>query len=275
MPFRSLLKHVAMRLAPNLFWQRRVERLRTADHEDELILLPLLCRAGQVGLDVGASAGIYSVRMSGLVSRCIAFEPRPLQARELRQMAMHASLPIQVEEIAVSDAPGRTILRILVDDPGRSTIEPDNVLVDEDGSTSESVEVLTRTLDSFGYAPVGFLKVDVEGHELAVLHGAIALLRTQRPRVLVEVEDRHRARAVSDVCEFMAGVGYSGFFNDGGRLRNVVEFDPAVHQIPGNIGGWKGGWRRHGVYINNFIFVPVEEAAALEPNLNAALAATG
>ena len=263
-----------MRLAPNLFWQRRVERLRTADHEDELILLPLLCRAGQVGLDVGASAGIYSVRMSGMVSRCIAFEPRPHQARELRQMALYAHLPIEVEEIAVSGASGWTTLRILVDDPGRSTIEQDNVLADEDGSASESVNVMTRTLDSYCFAPVGFVKIDVEGHELAVLQGAAALLQTQRPRLLVEVEDRHRAHAMRDVCEFMVGAGYSGFFNDGGRLRSVVEFDPDVHQIPGNIGGWKSGWRRHGVYINNFIFVPTEEEAVLEPALNAALAVT-
>jgi FkbM family methyltransferase len=262
-PFKAFIRQVAMRLAPGAFWRRRVRRLHAAAHEDEIALLSVLCRPGQAGLDVGASAGIYSVKMSRLVSRCVAFEPRPRQAHELRLMALHAQLPIEVEEVAVSDAPGYTTLHILLDDSGRSMIEPDNALADEDDSASETVNVATRTLDSYGFAPVGFVKVDMEGHELAVLQGAGALLRTQRPHLLVEVEDRHRAHAVRDVCQLMADVGYSVPFNQGGRLRAEADFDPATHQAPRNIGGWKSGWRRHGVYINNFISIPNEDVSTL------------
>ena len=264
-----------MRLAPEAFCRRRVRRLEAAVQEDEIALLSVVhCRAGQAGLDVGASAGIYSVKMSGLVSRCVAFEPQTRQGDELRLMALHARLPIEVEEVAASDAPGHITLRILVDDSGRSTIEPDNALADEDDSASETVNVATRTLDSYGFAPVGFVKVDMEGHGLAVLQGAGALLRTQRPHLLVEVEDRHRAHSVRDVCQLMADVGYSVLFNQGGRLRAEADFDPATHQAPRNIGGWKSGWRRHGVYSNNFISIPNEDVSILPPALNAAVVST-
>jgi FkbM family methyltransferase len=38
---------------------------------------------------------------------------------------------------------------------------------------------------------VGFIKIDVEGHELAVINGATTLLTTQRPLLLIEIEARH------------------------------------------------------------------------------------
>jgi hypothetical protein len=38
--------------------------------------------------------------------------------------------------------------------------------------------------------------------------------------------------------------------------RPVEEFDAARHQDPANIGGREDGWAAHGVYVNNFVFLP-------------------
>ena len=48
-----------------------------------------------------------------------------------------------------------------------------------------------RRLDDLALGDVGFVKIDVEGHELAVLRGAAETLQRNRPPLLVEAEERH------------------------------------------------------------------------------------
>ena len=58
-----------------------------------------------------------------------------------------------------------------------------------------------------------FLKIDVEGHELAVLQGARQTLKKHRPTILVECEARHRPDGdVRPVFEFLQSLGYGGSF---------------------------------------------------------------
>jgi FkbM family methyltransferase len=205
--------------------------------------------------------------MVGCVSECIAFEPRTWQAEYLRQLARYAELPIVVEQMAVSNVDGHTVLRIPVAQQGLSTIESGNSLLDADGSTgipAISIEVTTQRLDSYcGSMSLGFVKIDVEGHEGAVLEGATSLLRKQRPRLLIEVEDRHRAGAVRDVFDLIDDYGYAGFFLHNEQLIPISEFNAAVHQDPRNSGGWKTPDLPQPLYINNFVFIPEEERAEI------------
>ncbi|MGO8126768.1 FkbM family methyltransferase, partial [Rhizobium ruizarguesonis] len=56
----------------------------------------------------------------------------------------------------------------------------------------EEISVPTRRLDSYQFGPLGFIKIDVEGHELKVLKGSQAILNRDHPNLLIEAEDRHR-----------------------------------------------------------------------------------
>ncbi len=47
-----------------------------------------------------------------------------------------------------------------------------------------------RSLDSFGFASCGLLKLDLEGAELLALHGADTLVRRFKPVIVVEVKGR-------------------------------------------------------------------------------------
>ena len=67
---------------------------------------------------------------------------------------------------------------------------------------------------------MSFIKIDVEGHEEAVLRGMQGLMRCWRPTVLVEVEERHNPGAVGRVAAFMATHGYQGFFLLAGSWRD-------------------------------------------------------
>ncbi len=49
-------------------------------------------------------------------------------------------------------------------------------------------EVQAKPLDDFEIAGVDFIKIDVEGHEVEVLHGAAKTIAQSRPVVLIEVK---------------------------------------------------------------------------------------
>src|SRR5690606_11886840 len=55
------------------------------------------------------------------------------------------------------------------------------------------VPVRIAPLDSRGLDEVDFIKIDVEGHELAVLRGASKTIEENRPVILVEVKPENEA----------------------------------------------------------------------------------
>ena len=188
-------------------------------------------------------------------------------------MCSHVGLPIRVEAVALSSEEGEAQLQMLVDDPGRSTIEDANVLADEDGGAVSELRVRMRRLDDYGLRDVGFIKIDVEGHELQVLRGAASTLRSQRPVLLIEAEERHRLNAVASIQSFLAELGYTGFFVVDRGVAPITRFEAAIHQNPANIGGWKSNYVRSGLYINNFIYVEQSRASEFAELANGVLRA--
>ena len=73
-----------------------------------------------------------------------------------------------------------------------------------------------RTLDSFGFASVGLIKIDAEGHEEAVLKGAADTLSRWRPSLIVEIEERHNPGGLARIRALFGGMGYVAAALDGG-----------------------------------------------------------
>jgi FkbM family methyltransferase len=160
-----------------------------------------------MAIDIGAAEGVYAWHLMRIASGVAAFEPNPESAARLR-----ARLPdVDVHAVALSDRHGEAQLRVPLTHSvalgGLGTLEDAN---DFQGHYCEtrSIEVPARTLDSFALAPLGFMKIDVEGHELAVLRGAERSILRDRPTILVEVEDRHRPGAAASVTSWLAAHGY-------------------------------------------------------------------
>lgn len=260
--FKGPLKLFWRSVAPKSFWSGQLRRITSQLHEPELLLLPVLANPQQMAVDVGAAGGSFIAHLLGRATRVLAFEPRPRQAADLRAMVRALNLPVTIEAVALSDRAGTATLRMLVHDLGRSTIDAGNALDDPDGSPRTELQVPMKRLDDYALQDVGFLKIDVEGHELAVLAGAQATLLRSRCTVLIETEDRHHAGATAAVLGWMAERGYAGYFLLDGRLTPVQAFDRALHQDERHIGGWRDGWARRGIYVNNFIFVPQDRVAA-------------
>jgi FkbM family methyltransferase len=225
-----------------------------------------LCDSGKVSVDVGAASGGFARVLARHSVRCEAFEANPSNWPALT--AALADLPARVHECALSDVDGEVVLRVPVvdgtDDLPLSTIEASNEL---GGAEIRTVSIPCRRLDGFELEPVGFMKIDVEGHELAVLRGAEGVLNRDRPNLLIEAEERHRPGAVQNVVDLLSGLGYESYFLLGRHLKPYREFDLAVHQSPSSIEFSRVLPGR--VYANNFVFVT--DPKALAPLLNRSL----
>jgi FkbM family methyltransferase len=130
-------------------------------------------------VDVGANTGSVladAVRLAPL-GRHVAFEPLPELAERLQ-----ARFPgVRVQCAALSDRAGEATFHRRLDADSRSGLLPL-------GGPAEPLTVRLETLDEVlgdDYVPE-FIKIDVEGAELAVLEGALATLIRHRPVVAFE-----------------------------------------------------------------------------------------
>ena len=217
---------------PRLMFHWR--RLQGVNYEPEMKLLDVLCDRQQVSIDVGAKLGMYTYRLLRHSKAVVAFEPIPLLATMLR--TVFTGRPCRIMNCALSDAAGRTTMRIPFGSNGevkfgRSTIESSNPLSHDDVARVEEIEVEVKTLDDCDLTGIGFIKIDVEGHELAVLRGARRTLQREHPTLLVEANDHHHPGAVAQLLDLLAAEGYRGFFRrDGALIEAGSVKDPGQFQ---------------------------------------------
>ncbi len=210
-------KRQVLGTAPSLYWGAR--RLVRGFVEPEIGLLRHVCHPDQLTLDIGANWGAYAYVASKFSGKVHCFEPQPGLARVL-QRGVGRSANVVVHNVAVSNASGWAEMRIPRNDIGYSTIEPENRL-EEKADLSKGiavVRVMTQRLDELALSRVGFVKIDVEGHEIEVLQGGLELLARDKPSLIVEVEERHRRGSVGVVKGLLGELGYGSFVLELGKL---------------------------------------------------------
>lgn len=247
---RPQLKQVAESLFPKMMYARRYRLWLQV--EPELPLLPALCSRDAVALDIGANEGFFAHHLLPLAKSVIAFEPLPQMLHRLRQRYQDKMI---IEGVIVSDREGEGELRYPSGGYMSATVAQSNVAASESGRIIETVLVPMKTLDSFGITNIGFIKIDVEGHEEAVLLGGINTLKRELPNLLIEIEERHAPGSLGRVQAFLAELGYVGYFLDAKQLRPISQFDTHRDQM------WPIA--ASGRYINNFFFLPNERAGKI------------
>jgi FkbM family methyltransferase len=229
--------------------------------EPELALLPHLARPGWDAVDIGGHEGAYSLFLHKLVRIVHVFEPIPWMAALLRQKFGRR---VNIHEEALSATSGQAILRF----PRQSKVGAETALASltEEALRGQSdlVELAVRTsrLDDHGFDKVGLIKIDVEGHEEAVLSGARGTIERCRPRLIVEIEERHSAGGLARIAAWFDALRYDCFYYHRGKLVPLGSATAAELQASGSP-------FVEGFYIRNFIFVPREETAAMMASLGA------
>lgn len=239
----------ALLLQPKLWLLAKEVRSLQRSREAEHLFVPFLVRPNTVAIDIGANRGVYTRIMLTRTRNVICVEPNPENAHVLKRVF---GKDVRVISGAASNLDLDVVLRIPDADPGCATIEADNRSF---AGTFKTIHVKAFRIDNLELKNVSFIKIDVEGHELSVLEGALEMLKRNRPSILLEAEERHRARAVETVREFLEPLGYEGYMLEGGALVSIRRFDSAIHQTA-QASQQKQLRRGSGAsYINNFIFL--------------------
>ena len=181
--------------------------------------LQLVLRPGDAFVDIGANLGMLSLLARHLVGpkgAVLACEPNPrLVGRVERTLRQNRLDGVEVLGLAVSDAPGSARLFEYAGHAGWGSLSPDGP---PGAPRTASWTVPCRTGDELlaqrEPARPLVVKIDVEGHEVAVLRGLDRTLATRRPLVFCEVVDAHLRRAGASAAALQRELlrhGYRGF----------------------------------------------------------------
>ena len=187
------------------------------------LVIWFLLDPGDVFFDIGANSGYLSsvaaqkVGDHGLV---ISVEPNPGAFSQLLKRPFSNILPLN---FAASD----TCLKNF------SVVKPfyrqstGSFCVEGDGTRSISADYL---YEKFNRPAVKLLKVDTEGMELLVLHGAKNMLSQAKPYVILELEERHSSRnnyKTTEVFEWLSDLGYHSYYFIDDSLASIQSLDVA------------------------------------------------
>jgi FkbM family methyltransferase len=161
---------------------------------------------GAVVLDVGASFGFFTLiaaRIVGPSGHVHAFEPCAEDVVALRRSLAINDLSgrVTVHEAAVSDRPGYAPF-VVVRERGWSHLAQRGRHPEAVATREVAVEALDGLLETL--PRVDLVKIDVEGSEAHVLHGARDLLAARRPVVICELHETN-----ADVCDRLEALGYT------------------------------------------------------------------
>jgi len=230
--FEERLKHA---LVPGSCYIRYRAAKEWWRGEAEIRLLPSLIDRGRNAVDVGANKGTYSYFMARLARLVYAFEPNPKMFAVLRRTVGRnvTALPF-----ALSDCSGAATLRV---PSGRKGVSNQGSSLSAAKPMENFIPVVVerKRLDELDLSAIGFIKIDVEGHEREVLAGAAQTISRDRPTLLIEIEEAHSGVPLMQSIDGVCSLGYDAYFASGGRLEPIAALDQA----------------RHG-YVFNFIFLP-------------------
>jgi len=247
---------LAARLAP-LLPTRLVAATARAVYprfEPELARLAELCPSGcGTAVDVGGWYGPWTRRLAGRARQVVTVEPVPHLAGLL---SATAPANVRVVQAAASDRPGTARLWLPPDDAGDRGVSS---LVRRD-IHAHALHVSCVTLDELGLRDVDFIKIDVDGSELAVLRGATGLLARDRPALFVELESR--IQPIAPVVTYLSLLRYDGWVLPGSTWVPLAKFPLGAHQASTAHLASQGllgrvlPFRRHQRYVNSVLFLP-------------------
>ncbi len=252
---RPLLGELIERVVPGLALSRLEGRARRAalGHESELRALAALSDQSHRFLDVGANEGLYTAHLRSRVHSTHLFEPVPQMADHLKRLFPSS----EVKVVGLSDSPGSAVLRIPVIN-GQLLTTRSSIHLEGQAEHEQEITIKLEKLDDV--APSGRLlvKIDVEGHEIAVVRGGSSVLSDRADAVLVESEERHASGAPSKLIEWFSDHEFGGWIVLGDHLIDVGAYDPNLHQMPEHGEAIDAGDGRPPGYGNNFLFVRKE-----------------
>ena len=208
----------------------------------EIECLRHFVHAGDTFLDVGANHGAFSIRSAPIVGPTglvVAVEPQPrMSVLVERSLSEISGLKFQLHAIACGEKDDTITFYI----PRGSSGSAGRFAAYSAQTAHTEVQVPMKRFDDAvdwrKFPGEVFLKLDIEGSELAFLTGAAEFIATRRPRILMEVNPATLSGAGLTVAQLLAplrAAGYVGYIEvdkrdivhsldtlDSARQRNIV-----------------------------------------------------
>jgi FkbM family methyltransferase len=169
-------------------WQIRRGLFRS--DEPEYHFLDGILSPGAWVIDVGANVGHYTLKMSELVKsdgRVFAIEPVPFTFELLAaNCALGRYKNVTLLNVAASSSAG--VVRMEVPEwEGAGRLNYYEARIAPESTATNYADVFTLTIDALDLPQtVNLIKIDAEGHELAVVEGMAGLLKRDYPVLVVE-----------------------------------------------------------------------------------------
>jgi FkbM family methyltransferase len=173
-------------------------------------LFRFLTLPGDCCIDVGANIGVHTIRLAKLVGpkgSVIALEPDGQIAHKLSDnISLNDLTNVQVHEAAASETAG---VEVVLHRPntgdsnkGRASLLPHSYL------TGSKASVITTTIDNIVHEPIALIKIDVEGHEGAVVAGATRTIEASLPSIIFEYAPTLLSDSSQSPFEYLDLKGY-------------------------------------------------------------------
>ncbi len=210
--------------------KKRLVRAINMSYEKELSFIDRFSDKSKDAIDIGVYRGVYSLKLSKSFKKVHAFEPNTLLFPYLNKNLKKIIKNIKLYNLALSDKKGDTELKLPI---RTKSMFKDNIEeLYQLGAASmhphkefkefKKVQVKMDKLDNISIdSDIGFIKIDVEGHELEVINGAILTIQKNKPILLVEIERRHSKRSVEETIKHINKLGYNCFFADNQKLISI------------------------------------------------------
>lgn len=176
-------------------------------------------KPGDTVIDLGANLGTFSVPLAAKGATVYGFEMLEANISHLKRSIEQNNLStLHVVEGAVSDKPGYLGTSGTSAWGTVSDNSPDKVLA----------IVLDEWANEVGLEKLDFMKIDIEGSEMAALRGARSMITKFKPDMVIEANVMtcgHAGYGYPELIAFMAELGYRSYRIANGRINESAR-DP-------------------------------------------------
>ena len=211
--------------------EKRLKRAIKKNYEKELEIVDKYSDKSKDALDIGVYRGVYSYKLSQNFKTVHSFEPNPLLYPYLEKNLKKVINNMILYNLALSDVSGPSELRLPIRSKsifknnieelfklGAATMHPKNII-----DNCKKVPIQMKRLDDIKIKNnIGFIKIDVEGHEKNVIQGGLDTIKRNKPILLIEIEEKHTKNPVEETINFIKSLNYNAFVY---KERTLIEFD--------------------------------------------------
>ncbi len=165
--------------------------------KESLKIWAALSKNAKTILDIGANTGIFSMiaQNNNADANIIAVEPVNINFEVLTKNISKNNFNIKAEKVALSDKEGTAKMFMLKDRLNYMTSVNDDRYADAPHVKGDfdviEIEVpikpFSYLLNKHSLTKIDLIKIDVEGHEIAVINAMLPYLQKNKPVLLIEV----------------------------------------------------------------------------------------